>query len=445
MADHVDFLQAILANSDEDAPRFIYADWLEEQGDPRGELIRLLCTLAPLGLWDPRRQGIEQQAQALLKRHGAQWLGDLNDMARAWKFERGLPVLTLTATDFLRHGQRLGEAGVQSVRLIDVKPHVADLAACPHLGQLSRLDVAEQFILNDGDIALLAASPYLKNLTALEIGYNPIGDIGLGALAASPYLGNLTRLGVSFCQITPKGIAALAASQYVRGLRHLSLDKNPLENQGVAVLAAWPGLEQLTHLDLSSTTLGYDGARALLTTPYLHQLEALSLGNNRLGQAKWFGTDGLASLFHQAEFPHLSRLMLGNNELYDQTIMALATAPMLASVKELYLAANQISDAGIVVLAGSPRVARLEGLVLGRNGNITQIGAKALASSPHLTGLRYLSLTDATLGLEGLHALRTSTTLPMGMRLFLGTEFFRFGIGAPLREAMRQRFDLGAV
>ena len=29
------FLQAIRENPDDDAPRLIYADWLEERGDPR--------------------------------------------------------------------------------------------------------------------------------------------------------------------------------------------------------------------------------------------------------------------------------------------------------------------------------------------------------------------------------------------------------------------------
>ena len=37
------FLQAIIENPDDDAPRLLYADWLEERGDPRGEFIRVQC------------------------------------------------------------------------------------------------------------------------------------------------------------------------------------------------------------------------------------------------------------------------------------------------------------------------------------------------------------------------------------------------------------------
>ena len=39
------FLAAILATPDDDSPRLIYADWLEERGDPRGELLRVECRL----------------------------------------------------------------------------------------------------------------------------------------------------------------------------------------------------------------------------------------------------------------------------------------------------------------------------------------------------------------------------------------------------------------
>jgi uncharacterized protein (TIGR02996 family) len=35
----------ILENPDDDAPRLVYADWLEEQGDPLAEFIRLQCEL----------------------------------------------------------------------------------------------------------------------------------------------------------------------------------------------------------------------------------------------------------------------------------------------------------------------------------------------------------------------------------------------------------------
>jgi uncharacterized protein (TIGR02996 family) len=49
MADHAGFLEAIGDEPDDDTPRLIYADWLEEHGEPeRAEFIRLQCRAASL-------------------------------------------------------------------------------------------------------------------------------------------------------------------------------------------------------------------------------------------------------------------------------------------------------------------------------------------------------------------------------------------------------------
>jgi uncharacterized protein (TIGR02996 family) len=49
MNEHPGFLQAIIERPDDDAPRLIYADWLDEQGASlRAEFIRLQCRLAQL-------------------------------------------------------------------------------------------------------------------------------------------------------------------------------------------------------------------------------------------------------------------------------------------------------------------------------------------------------------------------------------------------------------
>src|SRR5438270_1506512 len=46
-------LDAVCADPDDDGPRLLYADWLDERGDPRGEFIRVQCArerLAPAGI-----------------------------------------------------------------------------------------------------------------------------------------------------------------------------------------------------------------------------------------------------------------------------------------------------------------------------------------------------------------------------------------------------------
>ncbi len=49
------FIRAILASPEDESPRLIYADWLDEQGDdPRGEYLRIGCVLAKMSQDDPQ-------------------------------------------------------------------------------------------------------------------------------------------------------------------------------------------------------------------------------------------------------------------------------------------------------------------------------------------------------------------------------------------------------
>jgi len=99
------FLQAIIENPDDDAPRLVYADWLEERGDPRGEFIRVQCQLARLPDNDSARPAFVQREHDLLAAHEEQWVAPLRPllfdqplptdefcpplMERAWQFRRG--------------------------------------------------------------------------------------------------------------------------------------------------------------------------------------------------------------------------------------------------------------------------------------------------------------------------------------------------------------------
>lgn len=101
---HDAFLQTILANPEDDTPRLVYSDWLDERGDPRGEFIRVQCRLAMLSADDERRPPLEQQERQLLERHQDQWLGLLRPLLDGWAFRRGfLDAVRVPAASYLRH------------------------------------------------------------------------------------------------------------------------------------------------------------------------------------------------------------------------------------------------------------------------------------------------------------------------------------------------------
>src|SRR5271156_3705070 len=65
MHDEQAFLQAMQENPEDTALRLVFADWLEERGDPRGELLRLLHTLTQ-AVEAPDRSKLEDRLRSLL-------------------------------------------------------------------------------------------------------------------------------------------------------------------------------------------------------------------------------------------------------------------------------------------------------------------------------------------------------------------------------------------
>src|SRR5437867_4475006 len=70
------FLQAILDAPDDDTPRLVYADWLDEHGDsPRAEFIRVQIERSRLAADDEQRWPLQDRESALRKKYGSKWLG----------------------------------------------------------------------------------------------------------------------------------------------------------------------------------------------------------------------------------------------------------------------------------------------------------------------------------------------------------------------------------
>src|SRR5262249_2038113 len=155
-----------------------YADWLEEHGDPRGELIRVQCTAAPLPD-GPERRDLEARAEQLLAQHGSKWVGPIRRMdVRAVRFRRGwVEALTVSTHKLLRHADELFRTTlIRHLALFKTRPEqMQPLAELPGLAGVSTLDFDNGPYSYDAgnhfDAAgaqALAASPYLTRLTALN-------------------------------------------------------------------------------------------------------------------------------------------------------------------------------------------------------------------------------------------------------------------------------------
>jgi uncharacterized protein (TIGR02996 family) len=202
MSDEAALLAAIIAHPDENTPRLMYADWLDENGQPeRAEFIRLQCAVE-------MDEVAEERAAVLEARNRGKWLIGLPQFtAGRWVFQRGFPEEIHAAGRFFleRYDAFARVPWLRSVWLYDVtdsgvsdlagrswKPQWIELSLRAHdtyrdfftvpafhtflegaqVAQLRRLRVSF-FILDDISIDILAESPGFDGLEFLQVYGNP--------------------------------------------------------------------------------------------------------------------------------------------------------------------------------------------------------------------------------------------------------------------------------
>ena len=131
----------VLASPSDDLPRRVLADWLSEQGDPLGELMRLQLDLAEQGPRAPRSARLGEAE--LLRLH----LPDLQERLAPWayeaKFSRGLPAMAWTSDLLLaEHGPSARPLpGLHLVLELGSAPPPRGLEDVPLLRHLEALDL----------------------------------------------------------------------------------------------------------------------------------------------------------------------------------------------------------------------------------------------------------------------------------------------------------------
>jgi uncharacterized protein (TIGR02996 family) len=467
------FLQHIMAEPEDNTPRLIFADWLEEHGDSaRAELIRVQVERASLPGWDGRHARLALREGALLKKHGRKWKAQLPVIKGVkWgDFRRGF-VATATFASFtvLRENASAcwAAAPIEAITIRWPRPD-EDCESMPPIAGLRELYTNTSMVSYD-QIMLLAEAPLLSTLRVLTIRDGALGPEGLRLLGTSPHLAGLKALRLP-CNFIGNGIAGLRRAASLTSLEELDLSEQEgygsygedpvLDRVGIEALAKWPGLARIRSLNLSGNRVGRHGLRALLrsrratglkelvlrnsdlTGPALQefetaqpglQLDVLDLGDNLLEGP------GAANLARARCLDELKVLEIPGCEIPSSTARRMAKAPFLASLRRLnanyntigpeglealldakpthlhtlLLVANDLEDKGVAQLAESPGSDTLQALHLGGNG-LTDKAARALAKSDHLQGLLILRLGDNRINKRAADALRRSA---LGKRL----------------------------
>lgn len=388
-------LKACHAQPDDDTPRLVLADWLQERDDPRGELMRLQCQLAAMPAADPQYDELCSRQEEWWKCFGQLWEKEASN--RIWEpgaHDRGLPTF----------GHYIGDPNWFAVDDFDdpKKDRAAAAIATGWPAMVWVILCPDEFDSEGEDEDPLAAftrPPWTDSPTPVGIGFTEWADVSGKLLDRIAQIPNLRGLSFFETQATPRVLPHVAA---MTQLEYLDLWELRLTDDGLKSLA------QLTRL--RTFISGYDraggitsaGIKTLAKFTELRELELSSkqitaAGFKTIGQLSKLevlevsgATD--AALQHLRGLTRLRKLNLTGDAVRGA---GLEHFPLLT---ELELSTTRVDDAGLVHVAGLRRLRRLS---LDET-RVTGAGLK------HLTGLQWLesfSLTDTRVSDEHLVSL----------------------------------------
>jgi uncharacterized protein (TIGR02996 family) len=333
MTDDFPFLRTIAAHPDDDAPRLVFADWLEERGETYAEFIRLQCGLptptaharaaallaaswrnwlAPVcaALDDYSPLDTEAVAEWLLKalsagvrrptgtyrwgylldrpfgvvHHVKVWDGEQVRLQRA-DFSRGFAErLALAAWGPLAadHFRRLADCSPLRGLQLDVR----NTSEWPRLDGPHFTPLSELTLRRDGPLVGVASSaeliravghsPHLVGLRRLGLDFNDAGP-AVRALAASPLAGRLEQL---HARMDDDVLTAVLETTAFTALRRLSLAgeaRSAADLVSAADAGRPPTLEDLT---LRFTFRVPPDLARLFASPGVRRLRRLALHGN---------------------------------------------------------------------------------------------------------------------------------------------------------------------
>jgi uncharacterized protein (TIGR02996 family) len=326
--DRAALLCAICEDPDDDTPRLVFADWLDEHGDAdRADFIRLQISLHADAVPEGDRSATEARVAELLGRNEAAWCAELP----------GLPGVTWATYPhpFVRGfayavGIKHGKAWREHADVAFAAAPVSSLTcggtfsartsrpihASPLLGRVAEFRGAH--FDTEGAEAFVTNSHLVGRLRKLQISNAPDADAVAAVLARASGLRNLEWLG--FGAVGVAGVAALASSPHLTRLRDLLLHRSKAGDDGAEAIAASPYLAAVEHVLLNYAGVGDRGAVALAGSTRLRSLRQLYLG--------------------------------GCAPISDAAAVDIATSTGLPALTELHVWGSGITDTGARALAG---------------------------------------------------------------------------------------------
>ena len=411
MTDHDALLRAVCQHPDDDTPRLVFADYLDDQGEhDRAAFVRAQMELARTPAWEPF---------AVLCRHRRP------DWLTGEPFEHTLPALPPGVG--VRWHPRPFHRG------FGYRVEVRAAADWEEFG-LPLFDRAPV-----GELHLWAAVPpgdWARHLRSVHFAANPVEP--LRAICASPATGltdiHFHRADHPGMEFLVNDLLASPIGPSVRGLHFrtgytglvelfAALARTHLDRLSFVNLGLTPDLVRewcdrcgpggLSELDLTENYgIGSEGVRVLITAGLLDVPELYTLGLGACGVSD----RGVKHLARSSDLSGLRRLDLSRNPLSAKAARFLAGSPHLAGLRSLNLASSRLGDAAVRHLTKAAFWPNLVELDL-RGNPINEAGAGHLLKAQIPPDLTALLLDPDPLGPKAAGKLRQH----FGDRLVLGT------------------------
>lgn len=256
MTEREQILAEILANPSDMTPRMIFADWLEEQGDPLGEFIRIQLELAQASEDFARREELDERQDQLRRAHEAEWTAPLRGKVTGYTFGGGF---------------------VESVEMTDEQ-------ALKYSSELPALIPLRRLIISYGWRATyqLFALPVLSTIESLRMERVSLHPDRRGEFPVCSFA-KLQHFAFVQSQLTDGDVKTLLQIS-IPNLVELDLSSNELRNSAAELIASHPIADQLQSLTLYDNQIRLAGALALANSPRLQSLQYIDLERNKLPQ-----------------------------------------------------------------------------------------------------------------------------------------------------------------
>ena len=383
VSDDEAFTKTLIARPDDRAAWSAYADYLTEQGDPRGEFMAVQIALEDESLPKAERAALKKTEAKLLKAHERDWLGPLaaftldfvddgNSYSHAQvthTFRRGwVTELRISALNVGLARAIVKATGLQFLLALLIETQAHEVAA----GAANALDTDGTFepgpdIPADVEVErglepyhVMSRFPHFASVRRFRLGYKDSGGYdnrnepflsqegchteGSFAHHFVKQMPNVEEIVLRAREVDTAKLFALP----MPNLRHLAVDH--ITNYPLEKLAENKTVTKLTHLICYPHAINIDEEDQTKAYIRLKQLKAVCRAGWPLEFLRLrltdFGNDGAKEIAASGVLKHLKYLDLTGGCITDEGVEALANCLDLKRLDALNLDQNAMTDAG---------------------------------------------------------------------------------------------------